>query len=95
MDSQWYKDALIYEVDIRSFHDSDHDGIGDFRGLADKLDYLQDLGVTALVVGSSYCRPQRGDGRGLGEDHSVYPGCGTARISSDSWARHTLVACVS
>jgi len=51
MDSQWYKDALIYELDVRSFYDSDHDGTGDFRGLAAKLDYLQELGVTALVVG--------------------------------------------
>jgi maltose alpha-D-glucosyltransferase / alpha-amylase len=40
----WYKDAIIYELHVRSFYDSDGDGIGDFRGLTEKLDYLQDLG---------------------------------------------------
>ena len=48
----WYKDAIIYELHVRAFHDSDGDGIGDFRGLTEKLDYLQDLGVTA----SGCCR---------------------------------------
>ena len=42
----WYKDAIIYELHVRAFADSNGDGIGDFRGLIDKLDYLQDLGVT-------------------------------------------------
>ena len=44
----WYKDAVIYEVHIRAFYDNDADGIGDFHGLIDKLDYLEDLGVTAV-----------------------------------------------
>ena len=44
----WYKDAIIYEVHVRSFADSNGDGIGDFRGLTRKLDYLQDLGVSAI-----------------------------------------------
>ena len=47
-DPSWYKDAIIYELHVRAFADSNGDGIGDFRGLVDKLDYLQDLGVTAL-----------------------------------------------
>ena len=47
-DPLWYKDAIIYELHVRAFHDSNGDGIGDFRGLVEKLDYLQDLGVTAL-----------------------------------------------
>jgi len=47
-DPLWYKDAIIYEVRVRSFMDSDGDGIGDLRGLRSKLDYLQELGVTAL-----------------------------------------------
>ena len=46
----WYKDAIIYEVRVRSFYDSNGDGIGDFRGLATKLDYLQDLGVTRALA---------------------------------------------
>ena len=53
MDSQWYKDAVLYELDVRSFYDSDRDGVGDLPGLTDKLDYLQELGVTALVLGRS------------------------------------------
>lgn len=51
MDSQWYKDAMLYELDVPSFADSDRDGIGDFAGVTDKLDYFQELGVTALVLG--------------------------------------------
>ena len=47
-DPLWYKDAIIYEVHVRAFHDSANDGMGDFRGLTQKLDYLQDLGVTAI-----------------------------------------------
>jgi hypothetical protein len=45
-DPQWFKDAIIYEVPVRAFSDSNNDGIGDFRGLTEKLDYLQTLGVT-------------------------------------------------
>ena len=45
-DALWYKDAIIYELHVRTFHDSNADGIGDFRGLTEKLDYLQELGMT-------------------------------------------------
>src|SRR5215510_1690572 len=47
-DPLWYKDAIIYEVHVRAFQDSNGDGIGDFRGLTQRLDYLRDLGVTAI-----------------------------------------------
>ena len=47
-DPLWYKDAVIYEVHVRAFRDSNADGVGDFRGLTEKLDYLRDLGVTAI-----------------------------------------------
>ena len=47
-DPLWYKDAIIYELHVRTFYDSDGDGVGDFPGLTQRLDYLQDLGVTAL-----------------------------------------------
>ena len=47
-DPLWYKDAIIYEVHVRAFYDSNDDGIGDFAGLTQKLDYLQDLGITAV-----------------------------------------------
>ena len=49
-DPLWFKDAIIYEVHVRAFFDTTADGMGDFRGLAQKLDYLQDLGVTAIWV---------------------------------------------
>ena len=47
-DPLWYKDAIIYEIHVRAFADSDGDGIGDFKGLTSKLEYLQELGVTAI-----------------------------------------------
>lgn len=47
-DPLWYKDAIIYEVPIKSFFDSDNDGVGDLVGITQKLDYLQDLGITAI-----------------------------------------------
>ena len=47
-DPFWYKSAVIYEVHVRAFLDSNGDGMGDFRGLTHKLDYIQDLGVTAI-----------------------------------------------
>ena len=43
----WYKDALIYQTHIKAFHDSNNDGVGDFEGLIQKLDYIQELGVSA------------------------------------------------
>ena len=54
-DPLWYKDAILYELHVKAFFDSNDDGIGDFRGLIEKLDYLQDLGVTACGC----CRPTR------------------------------------
>ena len=54
---QWYKDAVIYEVHVRAFCDGNGDGIGDFPGLTEKLDYLQDLGVTALWLLPFYPSP--------------------------------------
>jgi len=55
----WYKDAVIYEVHIRSFYDSNADGIGDFLGAIDKLDYIKDLGVTAVWLLPFYPSPSR------------------------------------
>src|SRR5204862_7302218 len=61
-DSLWYKDAIIYELHVRTFHDSNADGIGDFRGLIEKLDYLQELGITALWLLPFYPSPLKDDG---------------------------------
>ena len=58
----WYKDAIIYQVHIKAFADSNADGIGDFLGLIGKLDYLQQLGITAIWLLPFYPSPQRDDG---------------------------------
>ncbi len=76
-DPQWYRDAVIYELHVRSFFDSDGDGIGDFRGLTQKLDYLEDLGVTALWILPFYPSPLRDDGYDIADYRRVNPEYGT------------------
>jgi maltose alpha-D-glucosyltransferase/alpha-amylase len=73
----WYKDAVLYEVRVRAFYDSDDDGIGDFRGLTRKLDYLQDLGVDTLWVLPFYPSPLKDDGYDISDYTAVHPDCGT------------------
>src|SRR3984957_1097049 len=72
-DPLWYKDAIIYELHVRAFHDSNGDGIGDLRGLIEKLDYLQDLGVTALWLLPFYPSPLRDDGYDIADYTDVNP----------------------
>src|SRR5260370_33394184 len=69
----WYKDAIIYELRVRSFYDSNGDGIGDFGGLEAKLDYLQSLGVTALWLLPFYPSPQRDAGYDIASYTDVPP----------------------
>jgi maltose alpha-D-glucosyltransferase/alpha-amylase len=78
-DALWYKDAIIYELHPRAFHDSNADGIGDFRGLTEKLDYLQDLGITALWLLPFYPSPLRDDGYDIADYTDVHPAYGTLR----------------
>jgi maltose alpha-D-glucosyltransferase/alpha-amylase len=73
----WYKDAIIYEVHVKTFHDSDGDGIGDFRGLTEKLDYLQELGITAIWLLPFYPSPLRDDGYDIADYFDVNPNYGT------------------
>jgi maltose alpha-D-glucosyltransferase/alpha-amylase len=73
----WYKDAIIYEVHVRAFHDSVGDGFGDFRGLCQKLDYLQDLGVTAIWLLPFYPSPLKDDGYDIAEYTSINPAYGS------------------
>ena len=75
----WYRDAIIYQVHIKAFADSDADGIGDFRGLTGKLDYLQQLGVTALWLLPFYPSPQRDDGYDIADYYNVNPSYNTLR----------------
>jgi maltose alpha-D-glucosyltransferase / alpha-amylase len=72
-DPLWFKDAVIYEVPVRAFADSDSDGIGDFRGLTEKLDYIQDLGVTAVWVLPFFPSPLRDDGYDIADYITVNP----------------------
>jgi maltose alpha-D-glucosyltransferase/alpha-amylase len=76
-DPLWYKDAIIYELHPRAFFDSNGDGVGDFKGLEDKLDYLQDLGVTALWILPFYPSPLKDDGYDIADYTSVHPAYGT------------------
>jgi maltose alpha-D-glucosyltransferase / alpha-amylase len=76
-DPLWYKDAVIYELHPRAFFDSDSDGIGDFQGLAQKLDYLQDLGVTAVWLLPFYPSPLKDDGYDISDYTDVHPSYGT------------------
>jgi maltose alpha-D-glucosyltransferase / alpha-amylase len=76
-DPLWYKDAIIYEIHVRAFMDSNADGIGDFPGLLSKLDYLQDLGVTCLWLLPFFPSPLRDDGYDIANYVDVNPSYGT------------------
>jgi maltose alpha-D-glucosyltransferase/alpha-amylase len=76
-DPLWYKDAVIYEIHVRAFADSNGDGIGDFQGLISKLDYLQELGVTCLWLLPFFPSPLRDDGYDISNYTSVNPQYGT------------------
>ncbi|WP_460448018.1 maltose alpha-D-glucosyltransferase [Alsobacter sp. SYSU BS001988] len=78
-DPQWYKDAIIYQVHVKSFFDANDDGVGDFEGLTRRLDYVKDLGVTALWVMPFYPSPLKDDGYDISEYRDVNPSYGTMR----------------
>jgi maltose alpha-D-glucosyltransferase/alpha-amylase len=73
----WYKDAVVYQLHVRAFHDSDADGIGDFRGLTQKLDYIQDLGANAIWLLPFYPSPLKDDGYDIADYTAVHPNYGT------------------
>ena len=76
-DPLWYKDAVIYEAHVKSFYDSNNDGIGDFNGLTQKLDYLQGLGVTCLWLLPFFPSPLKDDGYDVADYRNVHPSYGT------------------
>ncbi|KQP35092.1 maltose alpha-D-glucosyltransferase [Methylobacterium sp. Leaf100] len=76
-DPQWYRDAIIYQIHVKSFFDSNNDGIGDFEGLTQKLDYVRDLGVTAIWLMPFYPSPLRDDGYDIGDYREVNASYGT------------------
>jgi len=79
----WYKDAVIYQLHVRTFCDSNGDGIGDFRGLTGKLDYLQELGVNGVWLLPFYPSPLRDDGYDIADYTSVHPAYGSLQDFKD------------
>ena len=78
-DELWYKDAVIYQLHVKAFADSNNDGIGDFPGLTEKLDYLQELGVTCLWLLPFYPSPGRDDGYDIADYGAINPDFGTMK----------------
>jgi maltose alpha-D-glucosyltransferase/alpha-amylase len=76
-DPLWYKDAVIYEVHVRAFFDSNDDGVGDFAGLTRKLEYIQDLGVNTIWLLPFYPSPGRDDGYDIADYHNIHAQYGT------------------
>ncbi|MGB7786576.1 MAG: maltose alpha-D-glucosyltransferase [Salinimicrobium sp.] len=76
----WYKDAIIYELHIKAFFDSNGDGVGDLEGLMQKLDYLEDLGVTAIWLLPFYPSPLRDDGYDIADYYSINPTYGDLEV---------------
>ena len=76
-DPQWYRDAIIYQIHVKSFFDSNNDGIGDFAGLTQRLDYVRDLGVTAIWLMPFYPSPLRDDGYDIADYRDINPSYGT------------------
>jgi maltose alpha-D-glucosyltransferase/alpha-amylase len=78
-DVQWYRDAIIYQLHVKSFFDSNNDGIGDFGGLTQKLDYVKDLGATAIWLMPFYPSPLRDDGYDISNYRDINPAYGSLR----------------
>ena len=76
-DALWYKDAVIYQVNVKSFLDSNADGIGDFKGLTSKLEYIRDLGVNTIWLMPFYPSPLKDDGYDIADYQNVHPQFGT------------------
>jgi maltose alpha-D-glucosyltransferase/alpha-amylase len=78
-DALWFKDAVIYQLHVKSFFDADDDGIGDFAGLAQKIDYIKNLGATCVWLLPFYPSPLRDDGYDIADYRNVNPAYGSMR----------------
>jgi maltose alpha-D-glucosyltransferase/alpha-amylase len=78
-ESLWYKDAIIYELHVKAYKDGNDDGTGDFRGLIEKLDYIQDLGVNTIWLLPFYPSPFKDDGYDISDYRGIHPGYGSLR----------------
>src|SRR4051812_34817185 len=94
-DELWFKDAVIYEAHVRAFFDSNGDGVGDFPGLTQKLDYLQSLGINCLWLLPFYPSPLRDDGYDIADYENIHPSYGTLedfdRFIDEAHRRHLRV----
>jgi len=79
MDPLWYKDAVIYQLHVKCFYDSNDDGIGDFKGLTQRLDYLKSLGITAIWLLPFYPSPLKDDGYDISNYYDINPQYGTLK----------------
>src|SRR6202521_1716994 len=82
-DTLWYKDSVIYQLHVRTFCDSNNDGIGDFPGLLQKLDYLLELGINAIWLLPFFPSPLRDDGYDIADYTSVHPAYGSLQDFKD------------
>ena len=78
-DKYWYKDAVIYQLHVKAFFDANDDGIGDFRGLTEKLDYIKSLGATCIWLLPFFPSPMRDDGYDIAEYRAINPAFGTTQ----------------
>lgn len=78
-DPLWYKNAVFYQINVKCFHDSDGNGIGDFLGLTKKLDYIQNLGCTAIWIQPFYPSPLKDDGYDIQDYYDIHPDYGTLK----------------
>ena len=95
-DPLWYKDAIIYQLHVKSFFDANNDGIGDFAGLIAKLDYIAELGVNTIWLLPFYPSPRLDDGYDIADYRDVHPDYGTmADVQGASSRRRMRAACAS
>jgi maltose alpha-D-glucosyltransferase/alpha-amylase len=92
-DPLWYKDAVIYQLHVRSFADGNGDGIGDFPGLLQRLDYIAELGVTCLWLLPFFASPLRDDGYDVADFRQVHASYGAIDDFEHFSRRHTSAAC--
>jgi hypothetical protein len=78
-DCLWYRDAIVYQTQVKAFLDTNDDRIGDFRGLTERLDYIRDLGVNAIWLLRFYPSPMRDDGYDIADYRNIHPPYGTRR----------------